>query len=793
MVSKRVQGRIVTHCLIFGSLLSAPFVALTLNAEETKAPVESPALQTSEAQAREAFKKGVSQFQDKQFDQARTTLTNVPELGGYLSLYKHWYLGQSLMELGKFKEAEPEFAKIIQSQASTEMKYQAQFLWGELALRQEKYSEAIKRLTPLERKWRHSYRFPEVLFRIMSAEFKLGHTVQGCKRAHLLYTKYPAHVSVIGWGSEMAQNQVDGKKLVKCSLKKDDFPTRVRSLQFAGESEKAHQEIVDLMSKAPESERRRLDMILATFMVNDGSVDDALNLLIRYYPDEKSNLEYLTLLGKAAARSGEYQTAVGAYERAYSLSPKSKKGRAALYQAAYLSYQFQDYDGAVRKFQQFAKANPKSGLSKDAQWHLAWLQYLRNDFKGALEKFETAYNATLKSRRRNNETLKERLLYWMAMSHVRLNQWEEARVNFKQIVTNNAYSYYGLAAEARLGLVIAKITEEGARLPATTKKEPEVKINAESAATPAQASADEEKESEEDIAESEDATDSESSGDAGDDDDDKMKASDFKDPALRARIDVAMKLIQLGLPELAKWELWEVEKKTRNPQYLKMLINAYEGISFFNRSAAIAELNFGKERDRDGLVVGRGLWTSAYPQAFKKTVEKYAKADGISPDWVWSIMRTESMYRVDVISPVGARGLMQLMQYTARNLAKLLGESTENLELLNADTNVRLGAHYLARLGQKFKGQLPLVAAAYNAGPHRVESWLVNFGHLDTDEFVEHIPFLETRNYVKKVVRAQIFYRRLYSDDQRPPGFLAKELGVPIPSRASTRESWESL
>jgi len=113
--------------------------------------------------------------------------------------------------------------------------------------------------------------------------------------------------------------------------------------------------------------------------------------------------------------------------------------------------------------------------------------------------------------------------------------------------------------------------------------------------------------------------------------------------------------------------------------------------------------------------------------------------------------------------------------------------------LLKPEVNIRLGTQYLARLGTKFKGQLPLVAAAYNAGPHRVEGWLVNFGHLDTDEFVEHIPFLETRNYVKKVVRAHTFYRRLYAKDQKSADFLAKGLGVPIPSRASTRESWEAL
>lgn len=263
---------------------------------------------------------------------------------------------------------------------------------------------------------------------------------------------------------------------------------------------------------------------------------------------------------------------------------------------------------------------------------------------------------------------------------------------------------------------------------------------------------------------------------------------------MRARIDVAQKLIDMGLHDLARWELWEVERRTRNPQYLRMLITAYEGIGSYHRSASIGELNFARDRENQGFDQGKTLWQATYPQAFKPFVVKYAKQFEVPAEWVWAIMRSESLYKPDVISPVGAKGLMQLMPYTANNLSKLHGGSAiDPTLLLSPEINIRLGAQYLARLQTKFKGQLALAAAAYNAGPHRVESWLVNFGHLETDEFVEHIPFLETRNYVKKVVRNHTFYRRLYAKDQAPVDFLAKALGVPIPSRASTRESWESL
>lgn len=773
----------------FSAALYAQSPALGLGPSfiaDPKAPPPSAEEQT--ALAREAFKKGVESFQAKQFDMAEKFLTQVPELGGYLSLYKHWYLGQTYLELGKSAESEPEFSKVLASQASSELKYQAQFFLGDAALRQKKYAEVVRRLVPLERKWRRSYRQPEVQWRLMVAELKLNRTDSMCKRARRLYAKHPAHALVIGWGHDLRAVEIDGKKL-PCTPGKDDFGDRVRNLQWAGESEKAHSELMALHSKAEGEALQKLDLMLASYMVNEGSVEDALNLLVRYYPQLKSNLPYLTLLGKAAARSGEYETAVGAYERAYSLDKFGRKGREALFQAAYLSYQFQDYDGAVRKFQQFIKANPRSGLAKDAQWHLAWLQYLRNDYKGAIEKFkQVAKNS--RSRRGGGDSLQEKLLYWSAMAYLRLNQISDARTALESILGKNPYSYYGLAAQARLES-IKVIEPEKPRVPAALAALPmDAPAFQPPAAAPVVA---EEDESEETISDT--SSETVSTTDEAGGEDEGIQASSFKDPAHRARIDVAQKLIQLGLYDLAKWELWEVEKRTRNPQYMRMLISAYEGIGYYHRSATIAELGFGKEREEQSFDSMRPIWTSMFPQAYKNFVAKSSRDYSVPEEWIWAIMRTESMYKNDVISPVGAKGLMQVMPGTAKNLFKLAGENVkmENIELTDPATSIRLGGQYLARLMQKFKGQLPLVAAAYNAGPHRVESWLVSFGSLETDEFVEHIPFLETRNYVKRVVRNHTFYRRLYAKDQKPVEYLAKTLGVPIPSRAATREAWDTL
>src|SRR5665213_2732371 len=100
----------------------------------------------------------------------------------------------------------------------------------------------------------------------------------------------------------------------------------------------------------------------------------------------------------------------------------------------------------------------------------------------------------------------------------------------------------------------------------------------------------------------------------------------------------------MGLNDLARWELIEVEKRTRNPQYLRLLISAYEGITSYHRSAGIAELDFSTERESGGLEGAKSLWTAMYPQAFKASVQGSAKHFSVPAEWIWAIMRTESLY-----------------------------------------------------------------------------------------------------------------------------------------------------
>jgi soluble lytic murein transglycosylase len=129
------------------------------------------------------------------------------------------------------------------------------------------------------------------------------------------------------------------------------------------------------------------------------------------------------------------------------------------------------------------------------------------------------------------------------------------------------------------------------------------------------------------------------------------------------------------------------------------------------------------------------------------------------------LIRQESSFDIAAVSPSGARGLMQLMPFTAQAVAKQIGAATSPVSL-TADPahNMRLGTTYLREMLDRFDNSLPLAAAAYNAGPHRVDEWLADngdprVGPIDMLDWIELIPFNETRNYVQRVLENVVIYR----------------------------------
>ena len=164
-----------------------------------------------------------------------------------------------------------------------------------------------------------------------------------------------------------------------------------------------------------------------------------------------------------------------------------------------------------------------------------------------------------------------------------------------------------------------------------------------------------------------------------------------------------------------------------------------------------------REKPKWGDKESATIWRVTYPLAFREDVAKNAASNAVPESLVYAVMRTESNYLPAARSPVGAIGLMQIMPATAESMSK--GDSKR---LTHPDLNIRLGTRHLKDLLVIYDRNLTLAVAAYNAGSGNVKRWQKGLGDLPQDEFVESIPFRETREYVKKVVSSMEMYQRLY-------------------------------
>ena len=155
-----------------------------------------------------------------------------------------------------------------------------------------------------------------------------------------------------------------------------------------------------------------------------------------------------------------------------------------------------------------------------------------------------------------------------------------------------------------------------------------------------------------------------------------------------------------------------------------------------------------------------------FPIDYEEAVRKYAGQQELDPAIVFGLIRRESVFDRFARSPAGARGLMQIMPRTGRQIARSLKEKWNSVgSLFNPVVNVKYGTYYYKQMLDRYDGHFALAAAAYNAGPRRVDSWLPKYGPMSADIWIETIPFKETREYVAAVLGyAMIYQQRMKRD-----------------------------
>ncbi len=752
--------------------------------------------------ADDAFAQGWAAYNEGNFGLAEERFAESLKKSSAMDDYKVFFLARSQQEQRKFKEASGNFNKVLTKKPNHRLQMEVYFSLGQIELGFGNLKKARAYLSKPERRYRGTDLYPKVLWELAEVERAANRRPAMCGHLLKLYTKFPNFEKVAAWGPDLDKDNFAGRQ-TSCKFEFDDFKTRLRYLVWAGQHEKAKSELEVVRERIKKDDAVMADVLSAQFHVMENEPEMALELVKPHLKNRKSDVDFLSNYAMIAARALDFQTSIASYLRINKLTPNSSTGISALGQAAYLSYIGQDYDGAYRKYQELAEKFPKSRQGQDADWFIGWIRYLRGDYDGSTQAF---YDLLSDQNRKKGRTgVRDRTAYWLAMSYFRRGHLHDAKAIFQLLAKDPTLGYYSIAAKARLNkLPILPLKVQSKAVSPTPPSligsfSSPYYLMIEESTSPEMSELDL---LQIQLAGIDRSTDSEDAiGPISDSGEVETLDSiaEFQEglnikPDYQLRLERAKLLAEQGLFDWAKWDLYEVEKKTRDKEILKGLMALYQQMKSYNRSSYIAQIHFTSPRVQQPLEVSRLYWELAYPKAYEAEVTKYTEQFGVPRDLVWGIMRAESQFKPEAISSVGAMGLMQVMPMTGLKVAEVMEDKKFQPEdLLQPPTSVRYGSRYLKRLLERFDNLYPLVAAGYNAGPHRVSNWLGLFGRLETDEFIDHIPFTETRNYVKKVISNTYIYRTLYDKSGDKISYLADPLPYSPENRSPSGNNWEDI
>jgi len=397
--------------------------------------------------------------------------------------------------------------------------------------------------------------------------------------------------------------------------------------------------------------------------------------------------------------------AIAAVDRLAADSPKAPEVPEALLLKARLLESGPDPKSAEPVYLRLAHGYPESEEGLRAAWRLGWLSWLRAEYAEAAERW-----GRIPGVRTASQGYRDASMYWIGRTHEQRGDAEGAARQFASVVAEAPRSYYGVLAARRA----PRAQPNQGRNPASAQLAASLPV-------------------------------------------DPRETLQADGPYARVEA-----LRAVGLGDFADEEMDEaVRRSTGDLRRLYALSAAYAQEARHFQSLRILRRHFiGLARSAPPSLP-RAFWDFFYPLGWRTELNDAATRAALDPYFVAAVVREESSFDPQARSRVGARGLMQLMPDTARQLAKGRGLPAGDDMLADPGANLALGSAYLAGLMKEF-GEPRLAVAAYNAGPARVREWWKARATDDVEVWVELIPFDETRFFVRRVMLSWEEYRRLY-------------------------------
>ena len=542
-----------------------------------------------------------------------------------------------------------------------------------------------------------------LMLRIADMERNLGNYSKAATHYRTLFLNYPASVEGLKAGDALDAMAYKGN-IPRPTYTEGDQLDRADRLFKKGRFDLAA-DVYQALLKAKHGDKS-LMLKLARCRYKDRQNDKAIVLLKEILngkiPDQDRNdaMHMLSLVYWRLDRDRDFESCSNQLlERA----PLKLKRRVLLNLAAH-NFEKKRYAQAEAHYKRLLDTNPDQPMKVDAKWKMAWIKYWNRKYVEAAEDFREARQLSPGGRIENASK------YWQARSLMMAGRTSDAETILKELVRLSSLEYYGLEA-ADLLASNGKPVGNGN---GSQKAFPDIELS-------------------------------------------PVQASD-------QYVGAALKLMDKGLPEFALLNLEALPKGMRTAHPVAFLMaRAAFGAGKHHEAREILVSAFGGLVENPPESAPPEFVEMAFPRILFAYTIKHSEKHSVDPHLVWAVIRQESAYDPASVSPAGALGLMQVTP-AAAGLTRAKGKIPAGAiqEILDPKQNIAHGIRILAKNVKTFQGKLVPAVASYNADVKKVRAWIRSNDKMKQDEFIDNIPYLETRMYVKKVLAGYRAYSKLH-------------------------------
>jgi soluble lytic murein transglycosylase len=643
---------------------------------------------------------GYAHVLDHEYAKAIEPLNRAKPRAGDLGDYVAYYLGICYLQAGRQAEGMAALANFAGAYSDSLLIRDASVNYATALLNEGRAAEAAELLEK-----RRTPARADIELALGRAYVALGQNAKAVDTLANIYYSMPA-------SSEADAANAELKKLPSAPVTAAHRKTRAGLLMKARRYDEAIEEYRELVIHSGPEDRAGAQLDLADALHRAGRNREAKAEIANLAgATSDQNAQRLYILGEVAWASSENDAFFQYVDELRQTAPTSPWLEAALLSAANLHLVHHERDQALESFRELQQRFPNGSKAAYAHWKVTWLTLRdgrKDEAKRLLEEQIALYPAS-------NEA--PNALYWRARLAEEDGQPAMARAFYEKLNDRYRNYYYAVLGRARMNALPAADNAPG-QYPLLDHIPPL-------------------------------------------DHGEKVEWSD--PPADDLHLQKARLLGNGGLVELAVREVQAAASDEPGSWSLAETAQIYSDTGHYDRAIEAMKRGVPSYFAVDIPMLPRPYWEALFPRPYWADVKRYSVENRLDPYLVASLIRQESEFNPVAVSHANAVGLMQLLPKTGKVVAREVSlKHYKASQLYTPVVNLELGTRYFRGMVDKFGGTIEYALAAYNAGSDRVEEWMGEGPYRDTAEFVESIPFTETRDYVQAIVRNAGMYRQIY-------------------------------